>query len=140
MEADGAARKPLKAPNPTEPVIPPNTSLVIAVVGIDAVGKRLSKENVFRPEIVAKLTGIPLGERVSIEAIATLITHSLGITKGTPDRARIVPFINKMDLGISLSLAKSLASKILEARHPQIDRVILGQALLNPPVVEVIFR
>ena len=42
VEADGAAHKSLKAPTPTEPVIPYNTSLVIPIVGIDAVGCRLT--------------------------------------------------------------------------------------------------
>ncbi len=141
VEADGAARRPLKAPNPVfEPVIPQNTSLVIPVVGIDALGCKLIEENVFRSEIAAKLTGMALGDIVSSETIALLLTHQSGIIKGSPNKARIIPFINKMDMGIDLSLAKELAFKILEAQHPRIDRVILGQALVNPPVVEVIFR
>ncbi|GAJ22263.1 unnamed protein product, partial [marine sediment metagenome] len=61
IEADGAARKPLKAPNATEPVVPENTTLVIPVVGIYALGKELTEENVFRPEIVSRLTGLPTG-------------------------------------------------------------------------------
>ena len=44
IEADGASRKPLKAPNATEPVIPDNTSLVVPVVGIDALGQPLSQD------------------------------------------------------------------------------------------------
>ncbi|MFC2048315.1 selenium cofactor biosynthesis protein YqeC [Chloroflexota bacterium] len=75
VEADGAACKPLKASNLTEPVIPDNTSLVISVVGIDALGCRLTEESVFRPEIVAKLLGVPLGSVISAESIAFLITH-----------------------------------------------------------------
>jgi len=68
------------------------------MVGIDAVGCRLTEEDVFRPEIVSKLLGLPLGEVISAEAIAFLITHSQGIIKGSPTQARIVPFINKVDL------------------------------------------
>jgi len=141
VEADGAARRPLKAPNPVfEPVIPQNTSLVIPVVGLDALGCKLIEENVFRAGIAAKLTGMALGDIVSSETIALLLTHPAGIIHGSPDGARIIPFINKMDMDVGLSLAKDLASKILEAKHPRIDRIVLGQALLNPPVVEVICR
>ena len=140
VEADGAARKSLKAPNPTEPVIPHNTSLVIPMVGIDAVGCRLTKENVFRPETVSKLLGLPLGEVVSAEAIALLITHPQGIIKGSPAQARIIPFINKVDLEEGLPKARELASKILAMGHPQIEQVILGQAKSPEPVVEVISR
>jgi molybdenum cofactor cytidylyltransferase len=138
VEADGAAHRSLKAPNPTEPVIPFNTSLVIPVVGIDAVGCRLTEKDVFRPEIVSNLLGLPLGEVISPAAIAFLITHHQGIIKGSPERARIVPFINKVDLDKNLSKARDLAGKILAMRHPQIERVVLGQAQSPEPVVEVI--
>ncbi len=138
VEADGADGKSLKAPNPTEPIIPSSTSLVIPVMGIDAVGCRLTKEDVFRPEIVSKLLKLPLGEVISVEAIAFLITHPQGLTKGSPAQARIVPFINKVDLDKGLLKGRDLASKILAMRHPQIEQVILGQAQLPEAAVEVI--
>jgi len=140
VEADGAARKSLKAPNATEPVIPDNTSLVVPVVGIDALGCRLTEEDVFRPEIVSNLLGVPLGSVISAGSIAFLITHHQGIIKGSPDQARIIPFINKMDLDKDLSKGRDLASKILAVRRPQIKRVVLGQAQLPEPVIEVITR
>jgi probable selenium-dependent hydroxylase accessory protein YqeC len=140
VEADGAAHKSLKAPNPTEPVIPLNTSLVIPVVGVDAIGCRLTEKDVFRPEIVSKLLGLPLGEVVSAEAIAFLITHHHGIIKGSPERARIVPFINKMDLDEGLLKGRDLADKILAMGHPQIEWAVLGQAQSAEPVVEVIYK
>lgn len=141
VEADGASRRPLKAPNlPLEPVIPQLTSLVIPVVGIDALGCKLSEENVFRSAIASKLTGLALGETVSAETIANLILHPSGITGGSPAQARIIPFINKIDLHADLSIARDLASKTLDKGHLRIDRVVLGQARLNPPVVEVVFK
>lgn len=141
VEADGASRRPLKAPNlPLEPVIPQLTSLVIPVVGIDALGCKLSEENVFRSAIASKLTGLALGETVSAETIANLILHPAGITGGSPAQARIIPFINKIDLHADLSIARDLASKTLDKGHLRIDRVVLGQARLNPPVVEVVFK
>lgn len=138
VEADGAAHKSLKAPGPNEPVIPPNTSLVIPVVGIDALGCPLTEEYVFRPEIVSTLVGLPLGEVVSAESIAILVTHSRGITKGSPVHARIVPFINKVESDSAIPKARDLAAKILAMRHPQINRVVLGQARLPEPVLEII--
>lgn len=141
VEADGAARRPLKAPNPAyEPVIPPSTSLVIPVIGIESLGQALTEEHVFRSEIAAKLTGLSMGEVISAEMIANLIVHPSGITRGSPGRARIVPFINKMDLPTALSRARKIAIKVLEAHHSQIDRVVLGQAQLKPPVREVVFK
>ena len=141
VEADGAAHRPLKAPNPAyEPVIPPSTSLVIPVIGIEALGQVLTEEHVFRSEIAAKLAGLSMGEAISAEVIANLIVHPSGIIRGSPGRARVVPFINKVDLYADLSRAREVAIKVLEAHHSQIDRVVLGQAQLKPPLREVIFK
>ena len=141
IEADGASQRPLKAPNPEyEPVIPSCTTMVIPVVGIDALGSQLSEEQVFRSEIVSRLTGVPLGEVVTADTIARLILHPSGLATGTPAEARIIPFINKMDLSPDRSAARELAHAILAGEHPRIDRVVLGQARLCPPVVEVIYR
>ncbi|MFC2008301.1 selenium cofactor biosynthesis protein YqeC [Chloroflexota bacterium] len=140
VEADGAARRSLKAPTFYEPVIPYNTSLVIPLVGIDAIGCHLTEEHVFRSEIVSKLLGLPLGEIVTAEHIAFLITHPQGITKGSPAQARIIPFLNKVDLEEGLAKGRDLAGKILVINHPQLERVILGQAKLPEPAVEAILR
>jgi probable selenium-dependent hydroxylase accessory protein YqeC len=138
VEADGAAHRSLKAPNATEPVIPDTTSTVIAVLGIDAFGCLLNEDNVFRAEIASVLLGIPMNEKITPGAIATLITHPQGVTKGSPETARIVPFINKADLDPHLSHSKETAHRILSMQHPQIKQVIIGQAQLPDPVVDVI--
>ncbi|MBI4331429.1 MAG: putative selenium-dependent hydroxylase accessory protein YqeC [Chloroflexi bacterium] len=149
VEADGSARRPLKAPNATEPVIPPNTSLVIAMVGADAIGCALTEDNVFRSAIASQLLGLREGETVPAEAVAVLVTHSRGIAKGSPLRsgspqggpgARIVPFLNRVDIEGTLPKARELARLILARRHPQIERVVLGQARSPRPVVEVVLR
>lgn len=138
VEADGAAHRSLKAPNATEPVIPGDTTLVIAMVGIDAIGCRLTQEYVFRTEIASRLLGLSMGEVISAEDAARLITHPQGIAKGSPAQARIVPFINKVDLIDGLVKGRELAREIVAIGHPKIDRVILGHAQHTEPVVEII--
>jgi len=139
VEADGAAGRPLKAPNIAhEPVIPQNSSLIIPVVGIDALGCELTEDYVFRAAIAARLTGMALGEIVSPEVIVSLMTHPYGMFCGSPVHARVVPFINKADLHNSMSEARVVASGILETEHPQIDCVVLGQAKFQPHVLEII--
>jgi probable selenium-dependent hydroxylase accessory protein YqeC len=114
--------------------------LLIPVIGIEALGQALTEEHVFRSEIAAELTGLSMGETISAEVIANLIIHPSGITRGSPHRARIVPLINKVDLYADLSRAREVANKVLETNHLKIDRVVLGQAHLRPPVREVIFK
>ncbi len=124
-EADGAARKPIKAPNATEPVIPASTSLVVAVVGMDALGKPLTPEIAFRPELITRLTGRAAGSEITPSVIAMLITDRHGIIQNTPQRARIAPFLNKTEVASDAEVA-ALAGEILSRRHSQIERVAAG--------------
>ncbi|UCD71485.1 MAG: putative selenium-dependent hydroxylase accessory protein YqeC [Syntrophobacterales bacterium] len=140
VEADGAARLPLKAPDENEPVITSKTSLVVVVVGIDGIGVDLTKDYVFRPHIVSELTGLPMGEKVTIEAIAKLMIHPRGMAKGTPPHATIIPFLNKVDIPDGFKKGRALAGLILEKGHPRINRVVLGHAIREKPVVAVLSR
>jgi probable selenium-dependent hydroxylase accessory protein YqeC len=138
IEADGASRKPLKAPNDTEPVIPRSTTLLIPVIGLDALNRPLTAENVFRAEIAAGLLGISQGEQMNEVLIARLLTHARGITKGTPATARIIPFINKRDLPDGPENGRKLAREIISLGYPGIKKVILGQVKTDYPVMEII--
>jgi probable selenium-dependent hydroxylase accessory protein YqeC len=139
IEADGAAGRPVKAPREWEPVIPLSTTSVVAILGLDGVGKALNEENVFQPEQVSKITGIPLGGRVTDEAMAILVVHPNGIYRGAPSSSRIIVFLNKVDIVNGVSKAKSVAQKILDMKHQPIERIVLGQLKNEPPVIEVIF-
>jgi probable selenium-dependent hydroxylase accessory protein YqeC len=125
-EADGAARKPVKAPNATEPVIPPVTTLVVALVGMDALGSALSHAAAFRPELITRLTGLPEGCVITREVIATLLTQEQGIIQHAPSEARIIPFINKVELATDAGEVNMLARAILSRANPQITRVVAG--------------
>jgi probable selenium-dependent hydroxylase accessory protein YqeC len=139
IEADGAAGRPVKAPRENEPVIPPSTTLIVAILGVDGVGKKLDDENVFQSEKVSKMTGIPVGESVTDEAMAALMTHPEGIFKGAPLSSRVAALLNKVDIPDGVAKAKSIAQKILDKGHQKIERVVLGQLKSEPPVLEVIF-
>ena len=139
IEADGAAGRPVKAPREREPVIPSSTTLVVAILGVDGLGKVLNEENVFQPEQVSKMTGIPIGGRITDEAMATLMVHPDGICKGVPSSSRVIAFLNKVDISGGVPKAKGIAQKIIDKKHPSIERVVLGQLKNEPPVIEVIF-
>jgi len=139
IEADGAARRSIKAPREEEPVIPLSTTLVVAILGVDGVGKELNEKNVFQPQRVSVMTGIPIGEMITDEALAILMTHPEGIFKGAPPTSRIIAFLNKVEIPNGVVMGKKIAQKICERKHPQIERVVLGQLKSEPPVAEVIF-
>jgi len=139
VEADGAAGRPVKAPREWEPVIPTATTLVVAILGVDGVGRELNEENAFQPEGISKITGIPVGEKLTDEAMAILMVHPEGLFKGAPSSSRVVAFFNKVDIPKGVAKAKDIARKIFEKKQRQIERVVLGQLKSEPPVAEVVF-
>jgi probable selenium-dependent hydroxylase accessory protein YqeC len=137
VEADGAAGRPVKAPREHEPVIPSNTTLVIALLGLDGIDQQLNDENAFQPELISRITGVRVGEKMTGPLLAILMTHREGILKGAPAGSRVVSFINKIDLPGGLEKGRTLAREILNRKHPQIERIVLGQLKHDPPVAEV---
>lgn len=137
VEADGAAGKPLKAPADYEPVIPPSTTLVVAVVGIDAIGLPLHDANVHRPARIAAITRLRLGDPITVEAVADVIQHPQGIAKGAPGGARIVPFLNKVDRHERLAQARQIAHLLVERA---VAGVVIGNVQSEDPVLETIMK
>ncbi|MAT99674.1 MAG: putative selenium-dependent hydroxylase accessory protein YqeC [Anaerolineaceae bacterium] len=135
VEADGSRMRPIKAPAAHEPVIPPAATLVVPVVGIDALDGRFSQIT-HRPELAAELLQwSAIREQLSARDVARLVTHPQGGLKGVPGRARVIPFINKVETAVQLKAARQIAQQILHT--PRIDRVIIGAVKTEQPVQEV---
>jgi probable selenium-dependent hydroxylase accessory protein YqeC len=140
VEADGARGLPVKAPAEHEPVIPAATTVVIPVAGIDALGRPLSEETAFRPELIAELTKTRLGEPLTTAMMAMLIVHRQGLVKGVPAEARIIVVINKVETRERLSGARKVGDEVLYKGGRQIERIVLGRAFFQRPIVEIIER
>jgi probable selenium-dependent hydroxylase accessory protein YqeC len=138
VEADGAAQRSLKAPEVYEPVIPPCTGIVVGLLAADAFDAVLNEAAVFRPHIFSRITGLPLGARLTYEAVIKAFTHRDGIIKGAPSSARVILFVNKVDLGEGRRKGREFARMVLDYGDSRIERVVLGQLRSDPPVVEII--
>ena len=138
-EADGARMLPLKAPAAHEPVIPLSTTLVIPTAGLDVLAQPLGDATVHRAELISQLTGTVLGHPVTADTVARLLCHPEGGLKKAPDRARVVPLLNKVDeqLGSDgLNAARDIANKLL--RCDRVDSVVIGSMRRGEaPVAEV---
>ena len=122
VEADGARHMPLKAPAEHEPVIPAQTALVIAVAGLDGVGKTI-QEAVFRPERYGALLGKSTGETVCASDIARVLTHESGQHKGVLPNMRYCVLLNKADDEARLLVAREIANLL----NPAIlERVVIA--------------
>jgi molybdenum cofactor cytidylyltransferase len=131
VEADGSRMRPFKAPAGHEPVIPPNTTLVVPVVGADVFGAPLSPERVHRADLVAALAAARLGEPVTPELVAAVIGHPHGGLKGVPPSARVIPMINKVESEAQRMAARQTAAALLA--NERISAVVLGAVRRESP-------
>ena len=134
VEADGAKGRSLKAPAVYEPVIPSATSILVPVAAIDALGQRLGDKIAHRPEIVARLVGVELGQVITPEIICSILIHPEGGMKNAPDQARVIPLINKVTAG-KMKPASEIAQLLLTSSRVQ--RVLLGTVSEEDPIKEV---
>ncbi len=135
IEADGAAGRSLKASRDDEPVLPAHSSLLVPVVGIDALGCPLDEEHVFRSELAVRLLGLTPGIEVTGEVVARLLAHLL---RDRPPAARVIPFLNKVDLPGGLEKGRTLGQCLLSSPQLGIQRVVLGHAQRLPRVREIL--
>jgi probable selenium-dependent hydroxylase accessory protein YqeC len=126
VEADGAAGHPLKAPAEHEPVIPSSVTMVVGVMGLEAIGACLDKATAFRIEEVKKITGLEPGRILTPGGLAKVFLHPAGVFKGTPEAARRIVLLNKADLLKEKGKARELADILFADPAKKIERVILG--------------
>jgi molybdenum cofactor cytidylyltransferase len=140
VEADGSRMRPIKAPAAHEPVIPPETTLVVPAMGIDALDGRIA-DMAHRPERVVSLIhhAASVNDRLTAEDAALLLTHSQGGMKGVPDGAQVIPLINKVETPEQLATARQIAHHILRMTHDasRIPQVVIASLKSDPPIREV---
>jgi probable selenium-dependent hydroxylase accessory protein YqeC len=125
VEADGSAQRPVKAPGADEPVVPKETTLFIAVVGLSALNKPLTQEFAFKPEIISRLSGIPLNSPMTLEGIARLMVHPQGGLKGWLPNMRAFIILNQADKEPGPGMGYRLAERIEELAEGKIRKVII---------------
>lgn len=102
VEADGSKHLPLKVHDTHEPVIPKNSELTVLLVGIDAVGKKLS-DVTHRVHIASKILGCNESAVVSTDMVAQLVNA---------ENLHDVVVINKCDTIEHMNIANSIADKL----------------------------
>lgn len=126
VEADGSAGRPVKAPAEHEPVIPDSATIVVGMLGLEALGQELSPETVFRIDLFCNLAAIEEGDRLTAPVLSRLFLRPVGLFKETPPSAKRVAFLNKFDLLFEKQKARDLADLILGEKDSEIDRVVIG--------------
>ncbi len=110
IEADGAAAKPLKGWNSTEPVIPLFTTKTIGVLDIQAIGRIIDAALVHRLEIFTGLTGGKAGDAVTVEHLVRVVNHNQGLFKGA--QGTKILYLNKVESAVDRSNVNRLRARL----------------------------
>lgn len=102
VEADGSARRPMKAHAPHEPVIPAEANQTILVVGASGFGQPIA-EAAHRPALYAGLAGLPETAPVTPEAQTAVLK-----AEGLHDRI----YVNQAETAETWACAAALAERM----------------------------
>jgi len=123
VEADGAAGRLLKGYAPHEPVVPPSTRLVLALAGLEVLGRPLEDPWVHRPEKVAAIAEARLGEPVQVRHLVAALTEALRRARNQAPGGRLAVWLNRPRQE-GLAAARLAARFLLPAGA---ERCVLGQ-------------
>ena len=127
VEADGAAGRSIKAHGDHEPVVSPRADLVIAVIGIDCIGKPLSDKHVHRPWRYADILGCAQGAPITAKDISTLFFHPQGYLKAVGPQTEVAVFLSKVKSPTDSENADLLANALqVGDRTKRVARIAVG--------------
>jgi probable selenium-dependent hydroxylase accessory protein YqeC len=110
IEADGSRRRPIKGTADHEPAIPDDTTLVVAVGNVHALGTPVDEEHVHRPALFSDLTGIGQGQSITPRAFALALSQ--GSLARVPQTARTAALITGVEPGRSMSDASVITREL----------------------------
>ncbi|WP_353094531.1 selenium cofactor biosynthesis protein YqeC [Tissierella praeacuta] len=110
IEADGANRKPIKAPASHEPVVPICSTKTIGVIGLDSLGKKIDGDTVHRSELLKEITGEKSLDIIDEETIVKLVLDKNGIFKNSYGHRILL--LNKADDKIRISNAIEIRERL----------------------------
>jgi len=130
VEGDGAKGRPIKVPADYEPVIPRFSTNIVAVIGLDALGKRINEDNVHRVKQFCYITNKKVNDIITEEDIVLIACNENGVFKGAPEKSRKLLLLNKAksieDIEAAKRIKKVIKMNICNEKL-NIDNVIIGE-------------
>lgn len=118
LESDGAKGHPCKVPKSHEPVLHPQSNLVIGVFGLSAIGKPL-REVCFRLEEAVELLGVEEDHVLTPEDAAELLSSPVGTRKNVGERQYCV-ILNQCDDGPRRRMGTEIAQRLAALGVPDV--------------------
>jgi molybdenum cofactor cytidylyltransferase len=126
IEADGARRLPLKAPESHEPAVPGFVDQVIVVAGLLGLGRPLSGLTVHRPDRFSALSSLETGQPITPQAIAAVLSHPEGGLQNIPPGVQRILLLNQAENDFRRSEAGSIIGE-MERLYSPVIVAALGQ-------------
>lgn len=136
VKADGARTRWLKAPGEHEPRIPAGADRVVPVASVRVVGEPLDETHVHRPERVAAITDLDLGDPIGPPDVATVLASDDGGFRDVPEDATVIPLLNMVDDASLEATAREIAAELHD--RSDVPRVVLTRLIDDEPIVDVV--
>lgn len=134
IEADGAARRSLKACASHEPVVPFFSDIIVAVAGLDVMAKPLTEEWVFRSTIFSGITGLEPFQEITESSIASVMIHDMSKASASGGKCCKIAFLNKADTSTTLETGERIAALIEKNGKDVFQRVVIGELQAQPAI------
>ena len=121
IEADGSKGLPCKVPADHEPVLLPESDIVVAVLGLSTLGRSL-KECCFRLEKAKKLLSADENHLLTEKDMAAIFLSDQGLRKDVGDR-RYIAFLNQCDDSIVLESAEQIGEMLINSTRQNSDKI-----------------
>ena len=120
VKTDGARKRLIKAPGPTEPVIPNGATHCVLVLGLAAIGQKADEKIVHRMENVRAITNLETGDVIEAHHLAKLASHPESYPSRFPPDAKRTLYLSHCTSPDSLENAhaifEALPAGIYESR------------------------
>ena len=136
VKSDDAGGLPFKAPLADEPRVPPETTLVLALASLSALGAPLDQAHVYNPRAMIDKYGFAENSPIKSPWLAQVLRdEELGL-RGIPAAARVVIFLNQTpERGYVRGRARMIARLSLQSKR--VSAVALGSVRGAEPVFEL---
>jgi hypothetical protein len=78
-----------------------------------------------------------LGSNVTNSSIADVLVRDEGLFKGFCAEVMRIAFFNQADVGGNFRLGQGIARILSKRKNTGLNRVVIGQVLFVPPVLEI---
>ena len=85
----------------------------------------------------ARLTGLKIGDRITPDCLAVMISSSAGLARGCPAQAGKTAFLNRADRPRNLDAARKVRQALADSGDDGAVRLVAGRLLPDPAVVEL---